>query len=52
MATPIIDEAKLAEQLYQLAYDAGEVDERDKEAVIIGALWALRFPVIDVGDEI
>ena len=39
-----INETKLAELIYLQALETGEVDERDKEAVIIGALWALRLP--------
>lgn len=31
----------LAEAAYANALEAGEVGEKDKEAVIIGALWAL-----------
>lgn len=31
----------LAEAAYANALEAGEVGEQDKEAVIIGALWAL-----------
>lgn len=33
----------LAEAAYANALEAGEVGEQDKEAVIIGALWALKM---------
>ena len=37
-----LDEIKLANRVYEAAKETGEVDERDKEAVIIGAIRAIR----------
>lgn len=37
-----LDEIKLANRVYEAAKETGEVDELDKEAVIIGAIRAIR----------
>ena len=48
MNAQTLDEAKLAELIYQAALEAGEVSKRDKAAVIYGALAAFKLPKEEV----